>query len=207
MYSQKTESLVYEEDDSDGIVEYGSDSDEHVDLEDVSDNDNDASSDDVPRDCQVKHKKRVASRSSEEPYADNRKAKKRKLSTSNEDETTDSESGAAGQEGLNDSAWGMSYICLIYLRGGGVRVEQEGADSGFSGSGRWECRCARMTSLYMHDGSLGKYGQDRTIVDLNIFKGDRKNYVHIMYVKRFLNTPFTKIASDDQYKFILIKYV
>ena len=42
------------------------------------------------------------------------------------------------------------------------------------------------------------------IVDLNIFK--QKKICRQYYIKRFL-TPFTKILSDDQYKFILIKYV
>ena len=39
-----------------------------------------------------------------------------------------------------------------------------------------------MTSLYMYDGSQGGHGQDRTIVDFNILKKDRKNYVDIMYI-------------------------
>ena len=32
----------------------------------------------------------------------------------------------------------------------------------------------------MHDASQGKFGQARAIVDLNIFKEDRKNYVDIV---------------------------
>ena len=45
------------------------------------------------------------------------------------------------------------------------------------------------------------------IVDLNIFKQKKqKKICRQYYIKRFL-TPFTKILSDDQYKFILIKYV
>lgn len=113
LYLQKTESLVYE-DDSDGIDDYENDSDEHVDLEDVSDNDSDVSGD-----SQAKQTKRKVSRSSEEIYTEEqakggRKAKRRRLSTSDDSQTTDPESATSGQESLDESAWGMSYISLYY---------------------------------------------------------------------------------------------
>ena len=37
---------------------------------------------------------------------------------------------------------------------------------------------ARMTLLYMHDGSQGQHGQDRTVVQH--FQRDRENYVDII---------------------------
>lgn len=107
MYLQKTEPLVYEEGDSDDIGECEDDSNEHVDLEDVSDNDSDASADDIPCGSQAKANKRNISRSSEEPYTDSWKAKKRRLSTSNDNETTDPESAPGEQECSDESAWGM----------------------------------------------------------------------------------------------------
>ena len=68
---------------------------------------------------------------------------------------------------------------------GGVGEAKEGSKGGArEGEARWrevdfrwremEYTCARLTLLCMHDGSQGQHGQDRTVVDLNIFKGTEK---------------------------------
>ncbi|CAB4014600.1 ribosome biogenesis BMS1 homolog [Paramuricea clavata] len=108
----KNESLVYEEEDSDacGDNESDVDEDEHVNLDDVSDNDSDASTDDLPcSSSQVKPNKRKVPSSSEEPCSDSKKTKKKKLSRSNDGEITDVKSGTAEQESVDESAWGKQY--------------------------------------------------------------------------------------------------
>ena len=110
--------MVYEEEDSDvsGDNESHVDEDEHVNLDDVSDNDSDASTDDLPcSSSQVKPKKRKVPSSSEEPCSDSKKTKKKKLSRSNDGEITDAKSGTVEQESVDESVWGMSYIIFANL--------------------------------------------------------------------------------------------
>ncbi len=104
--------MVFEEEDSDvgGDNEGDLDLDEHVNLDDVSDNDSDVSNDDLPSGDQPKSSKRKAPRSSEEPHTDSRKTKKKKSSHSGDGGIIDANSvtGTDEQECVDESVRGMS---------------------------------------------------------------------------------------------------
>lgn len=107
--------MLYEDEDSDDDENDVGD-EEYINLGDVSDNDDGdeevESGDGLPRSSKITSNKRKRPSSLEEPNSDDREAKKKKLSHSNDEEAETTDAKSCEQDSEEETRWGMLKYML-----------------------------------------------------------------------------------------------